>query len=150
MYYIAYGSNLNLDHMARCCPDSEPVGKGTLHGWKLVFNRHADIIETSDPADTVPVLLWRIGKFDWPILDAYEGYPFYYEKREIPTALETGEIVPCVAYVMTEDCKGLHPPTDGYFDIIARGCEQNGFPTNHLRTALAESRASSSENPNDA
>ena len=37
--YFAYGSNLNLDQMARRCPDAEPVGRVRLDGYRLAFRR---------------------------------------------------------------------------------------------------------------
>ena len=61
MYYIAYGSNLNFKLMRSRCPRAKPVfylngiRVNKLFGWKLVFNRYANIINcllyTSDAAD---------------------------------------------------------------------------------------------------
>ena len=65
MHYIAYGSNMNLEQMVYRCPGSTVVGVGTLHGWKLVFNVHADIIPTGDDADMTPVVIWNIAPEDW-------------------------------------------------------------------------------------
>ena len=36
-YYIAYGSNLNLEQMKMRCPTAEVVGVSELKGYKLVF-----------------------------------------------------------------------------------------------------------------
>lgn len=41
--YFAYGSNLNLDQMARRCPDAEPVGRVRLDGYRLAFRRTVDV-----------------------------------------------------------------------------------------------------------
>ena len=35
--YIAYGSNLNLDQMARRCPTSEMISTTFLRNWRLRF-----------------------------------------------------------------------------------------------------------------
>ena len=45
MLYVAYGSNMNLEQMAYRCPNSYVVCNGELHGWKLVFNFHADVVK---------------------------------------------------------------------------------------------------------
>lgn len=141
MYYIAYGSNLNLDQMAFRCPNSQSLCRGILRGWKLIFNVHADIIETGNPEDTVPVLVWLIAKSDWKNLDRYEGYPIYYGKRVVKVELENGdgEQVDCVVYVMAEDRKGVHPPYEDYFNCIEQGCKQNGIDVDYLYDAVEES-----------
>lgn len=139
MFYIAYGSNLNLDQMAFRCPRSVKVCRGVVHGWKLVFKYHADIIETGDPADSVPVLLWKIHDFDWKNLDRYEGFPTYYLKREIPVELEDGSVEKCVAYVMTDRRSRFQQPDPYYFNIIEEGCIQNEIDVDCLYQALDES-----------
>lgn len=139
MYYIAYGSNMNLNQMHYRCPNSSVVGKGKIYGWKLVFNIHADIIPTENEADTLPVVVWEIAPKDWASLDRYEGYPKYYVKQEIETALENGSVEKCVAYVMAPGRKGHKPPYQDYFDVIERGCNQNGIDVEYLYDALSES-----------
>lgn len=144
MYYIAYGSNLNLDQMAFRCPHSQPLCRGILRGWKLVFNVHADIIETGNPEDAVPVLVWLIAKSDWKNLDRYEGYPVYYVKRVVKVELENAGGEPAeaangIVYVMAEDRKGVHPPYQDYFNVIEQGCNQNGIGVDYLYNAVEES-----------
>lgn len=36
-YYIAYGSNLDVDQMLRRCPDAITIGSSTIDGYRLVF-----------------------------------------------------------------------------------------------------------------
>ena len=36
-YYIAYGSNLNLEQMARRCPTAKMIGSTTLKNYRLMF-----------------------------------------------------------------------------------------------------------------
>jgi len=139
MKYIAYGSNMNLEQMAYRCPNSKVVCNGLLYGWKLVFNVHADIIPTENVEDTVPVVVWEIAPEDWKMLDRYEGYPRYYVKEEVETWLENGRVESCIAYVMAKDRKGYEPPYQNYFDIIQRGCQENGIDVNYLYDAVAES-----------
>ena len=82
MYYVSYGSNMNVEQMAYRCPNTKIYGNGKVKGWKLVFNYHADIIETGKESDSVPVVVWELdNKNDEKRLDRYEGYPTYYVKR---------------------------------------------------------------------
>ena len=138
MNYIAYGSNMNLEQMAYRCPGSRVVGKGELHGWKLVFNVHADILPGGEE-DVTPVVVWKIAPEDWRRLDRYEGYPRYYVKEEIETYLESGENETCIAYVMAPSRKGYAPPDDHYFRIIEEGYQEHGLDTTPLHAALDES-----------
>jgi len=73
MIYLAYGSNLHIEHMQQRCPTAEVLGTSTLHGYRLVFNGVATI--EPDPDRSVPVLLWDIKPADEIPLDRYEGYP---------------------------------------------------------------------------
>lgn len=139
--YISYGSNMNLEQMAHRCPNSKIVGNGKVIGWQLVFNVHADIIETKHEEDSVPVVVWDIDDKDWARLDMYEGYPRYYVRKTISVVLDkTGETVEAVVYVMADHCKGICPPDRWYFEGIIVGCEENGIDTDHLHDALSFSR----------
>lgn len=139
MKYIAYGSNMNLEQMAYRCPGSRVVGKGELHGWKLVFNLHAGIIHTGRKEDVTPVIVWEIAPEDWHRLDRYEGFPRYYVKEEVETYLDNGTMETCVAYVMAPGRKGYAPPEDFYFNIIKVGYQEHDIDTLPLYVALDES-----------
>ena len=140
MYYISYGSNMNIDQMAWRCPNTKIYGNGKLKGWKLVFNYHADIIETGNEDDLVPVVVWELeDENDMKSLDCYEGYPNYYTKILIPVTMdETGETIKAMVYVMTESRKGIYPPEVGYFECILDGYQANGIELAPLYAALRE------------
>lgn len=38
-YYIAYGSNLNVEQMKLRCPGAKVYKKALMKGWKLTFRR---------------------------------------------------------------------------------------------------------------
>ena len=61
-YYIAYGSNLNLEQMARRCPTAKVVGSTTLKNYRLMFRggSHTAVATVERSCgDEVPVLIWR-------------------------------------------------------------------------------------------
>ena len=135
--YIAYGSNLSVEQMAFRCPEAKIVGKAILKDWKLVFRTHADI----EPCEgsTVPVLVWEINALDERNLDRYEGYPFYYIKKNLEiTFTDTDEKVSAMVYVMTKGRKASVPPAKHYYDIIAEGYDRFGFDKAVLEKALKE------------
>ena len=55
-FYVAYGSNLNLEQMSYRCPNSKVVGAGMLKGWRLLFNSYATILP--DESAETPVAVW--------------------------------------------------------------------------------------------
>ena len=135
--YLAYGSNLSVDQMAFRCPEAKIVGRAVLKDWKLVFRTHADIEPCN--GSEVPVLIWEIKPDDERNLDRYEGYPFYYIKKNLEvTMTETGENVTAMAYVMTRGRKAAVPPAKHYYDIISEGYERFGFDKAVLEQALRE------------
>jgi len=138
-YYVAYGSNMNLEQMRWRCPLSVPIGKAYLKGYKLVFNIHADIIPTGDDKDVLPVALWDINPSEWGRLDMYEGYPKYYTREKVNVITEDGELVEATVYVMTKERKGIAPPAATYFYGIVQGCEDFGITPNHIMKAVRES-----------
>lgn len=40
--YIAYGSNLNREQMAKRCPDAKVIGSGMLKDYELLFRGYTD------------------------------------------------------------------------------------------------------------
>ena len=132
MYYLAYGSNLNLAQMKRRCPNSKPIATATLPNWELYFNLHADI--RPQKGSSVLVGIWEIADEDWLMLDIYEGYPNYYKKIQIGEY--EGE--PCIAYVMTDMKKDLcncKRPQTSYFKTIEQGYEDFGMDVEELYKA---------------
>jgi gamma-glutamylcyclotransferase len=82
--YFAFGSNLHLDQMAKRCPESRYLGRGTLRGFKWQINTrgYANILES--PPSTVEGLCFLLSKKDEETLDRREGVnmvPSAYEKE---------------------------------------------------------------------
>lgn len=126
MFYVAYGSNMNLEQMKYRCPNSKVLGTGIMRGWKLVFNVHADVRETGNNDDCVPVVIWNVPKSDCAKLDIYEGYPNYYIRKMVDVEGDDGSIIRARVYVMN-GLTGIYPPTEGYFNTCVDGCIDNGI-----------------------
>lgn len=146
MLYVAYGSNMNLEQMKFRCPNSRVVSNGILKGWKLIFNVHADIIQTENENDFVPVVVWDIAEEDWRRLDMYEGFPSYYVKQIVNVILDNGENESAVVYVMDYNKKGVYPPSEDYFGGIYWGYIDNGIDVECLYKALKHSYQNNNKN----
>ncbi len=136
MYYFAYGSNLNREQMQERCPDSEPVAKAKLEGYRLCFNRVADIVE--DEGSLVWGAIYTVSPRDIKNLDRYEGYPNFYDKLDVDVADDQGKVYRAFVYVMTS--KGCREPNDSYYRIIVEGYRDWGLEPAPLQQALKLSR----------
>ena len=120
-YYIAYGSNLNVQQMKFRCPGAKVVGKGPSGSAKPEKYLEFEAEVTAD---------------DEKRLDAYEGYPnFYYKKNMKITLAETGKIINAFVYIMHEERK-LGIPSYAYVRTCVQGYRDFGFDLKHLRLAF--------------
>ena len=142
-YYIAYGSNLNVQQMAWRCPGAKVAGVGTLEDWQLAFRGSKTgsylTIEPKAGSD-VPVGVWEITDQDEQALDRYEGYPNFYYKRVFGIRIqdiETGrkKDVNAMVYIMRED-RPLGQPTLFYVKTCAQGYMDFGFDMKPLIDAV--------------
>ncbi len=132
--YAAYGSNLNLEQMARRCPTARVIGRAVLEDWQLLFYGVATIERNT--GGYVPVLVWEIQPSDEAALDIYEGYPRSYRKETVTVSLN-GRLVQVMVYVMNDG--QLQPPYAGYLQTILSGYKSAGFDVGVLRKAVAKS-----------
>ena len=146
--YLAYGSNMSLQQMYHRCPDAEPIGKGFIKGWRLMFKgsqsgNYATI--EKEEGCTVPVVAWAISELDEERLDRYEGWPSFYVKETVefeyigdrPGRRVKGE---GMVYIMPPDNSTLGLPSQRYFDVLVEGYHRFGLDLNILYEALDYSK----------
>lgn len=146
-YYIAYGSNLNVEQMKYRCPDAKIMGTATLDGWTLLFKgSKTGSYLTVEPKEgsSVPVAVWEVSEKDELHLDRYEGYPNFYYKKELDlsfTGIRSGKVRNrrAFVYIMHED-RPLGQPSDYYFKVCARGYLDFNFDVNRLIQAVYDSQ----------
>ena len=75
MYYLAYGSNLNLKEMKYRCPFSKVVGTLYLSNFKLSFKGEENGFLTIEQkkGSIVPIGIFKINKLFIKNLDKYGG-----------------------------------------------------------------------------
>lgn len=146
MLYAAYGSNLNIEQMAKRCPKAKISGVGYVEGYILTFQgkkscAYCNIIrDNSNLAikSIVPILLWDITPTDEKSLDRYEGYPKFYVKKEISVhRSDNGAVVKATAYVMNGN-PSLGYPSPEYFYTVYKGYYENKIQPEILFRAAAE------------
>ena len=149
-YYIAYGSNLNVQQMRWRCPTAKVAGIATLRDWRLLFRGSGSgaylTIEQELGAET-PVGVWRITDADERALDRYEGFPRFYYKRELEIEMQDikngkRRSVKAMVYIMRED-RPIGIPSTDYLRICGKGYVDFGFDWEPLEDALTYSKAMS-------
>ncbi len=128
-FYLAYGSNLNVEQMNWRCPNAEICGTSVIEDYELVFRRGVLNIEPK-VGSSVPVGVWAIDIYDEAALDIYEGYPRFYRKEYMMVELD-GETISALVYIMN-DGRAISPPSTTYFKTCLRGYRDFGFPTKNL------------------
>jgi gamma-glutamylcyclotransferase (GGCT)/AIG2-like uncharacterized protein YtfP len=122
---FAYGSNLNVEQMAKRCPDAEPLGRMRLANWRLVFRGVADVIQ--EPGAICYGGVWRITPTCEVALDIYEGIGSGLYRKEYIQIKRTpmGE-TEMLIYVMNST--GIMPPSDYYLRVIKQGYRDHRMP----------------------
>ena len=136
IYYLAYGSNLNVAQMAYRCPQAVKVGSTILKGWELEFKTYLTI--KPNPKKEVPLGVWKVNKRDERSLDIYEGYPTFYRKEFIEIELD-GKKVQALVYIMN-NVRGVQPPSSIYWNTCIQGYKDFGFNSKYLVEALGNSQ----------
>ena len=133
-YYVAYGSNLNLENMAYRCPTAKIVGKGMIRDYRLAFRGTATILKKKGAA--VPVAVWEIDENCEKALDRYEGWPNFYRKEDIEVEMYDGKKITGMVYIMNHG--RIDVPIYFYFETIQTGYEEIGLDMKYLDEAIDE------------
>ena len=132
MKYFAYGMNTNTAQMAARCPDAKPLGCAVLYGHEFRYARHADIIV--NPEFNTHGVLWEITPECELSLDALEGFPTYYLKKQV-RVFHNGSPVECMTYYMTNDYVD-ELPSDGYLEMLYQGYSEYNVNTDQIKESL--------------
>src|SRR4029077_20427371 len=96
MHYFAYGSNINIEQMARRCAGARLVGRASLSGYTLTFGAFskgwnagvADVVPLA--GSTVWGLLFSVTGDEIAELDRYEGHPHQYTRTSVTVLSPAG------------------------------------------------------------
>lgn len=144
-YYLAYGSNLDVRQMRWRCPTAKVIGTGTIPGYELLYKGSqtgAYLTIEMKEGGSVPVAVWEVTADDEKRLDAYEGCPTFYYKKEVrlPVKLASGKTKKLTAfvYIMHEE-RSLGIPSLAYIRTCEEGYRNFGFDTKFLDAAYETS-----------
>ncbi len=154
-YYIAYGSNLNINQMKRRCPTARVIGTGFIEDYELLFKGSKTggylTIEKAE-GKSLPVAIWKVTEIDEQALDRYEGYPTFYYKADVEIdikGIKTGKEYrkKAFVYIMHED-RDVGMPSKYYVMTCLEGYKTFGFSPKYLEDAIKKSMEVNNENNN--
>jgi gamma-glutamylcyclotransferase len=131
---------MDRDQMRERCPGAELIGKASLKGFRLIFDKLspcwnfgvADIIEDSE--SRVWGLLYRVTEKDLDELDIYEGYPDFYRRFKVMVEDESVQKHEAETYKVVKR-EQRTPPSRGYLKILKKVAKRYKFPE-HYRSFL--------------
>jgi gamma-glutamylcyclotransferase (GGCT)/AIG2-like uncharacterized protein YtfP len=134
-FYLAYGMNTNLTEMRKRCPSAKSLGKVKLENHKLAFKTFCDI--TPATGESMECVLWSITDNCERALDALEGYPEFYKKKEV-SIKHNNQTIRAMIYYMSGFYDRPGMPSDSYLKTVAQGYIQHGIDLIPVFKALDE------------
>lgn len=143
-YYFAYGSNMNPARMLERKMSFHKAEAGTLHGYRLAFNKKSTRHVGMAVANVMPVANCRVEgvvyhlKDDHEILkmDAFEGFPIRYDRCSLPVKVAEQDEVNAWVYIaepayvddalkparwyMDHLLAGKHYLSEGYYEDLLK------------------------------
>lgn len=146
-YYIAYGSNLNVNQMKKRCPSARIIGISNIQNYELLFKgSKTGYYLTIEPkvGESVPVAVWETTVEDEKALDCYEGFPVFYDKTEMTLPvkeIQTGKVKNRKGYVyIMNQNRPCGIPDPYYVNTCMEGYLYFGFDTKILKKAIEKSK----------
>lgn len=129
--YIAYGSNMDICRMMKRTKTSLYYGVGYIEGYRLTFQKsntgyYANVIESKNLKDYVPVVFYQISELDEELLDYYEGYPLCYKKKMITAHTSDGKKLEGLIYTLPRK-RQFGVPDGKYINLITNAYIALGF-----------------------
>ena len=138
-YYLAYGSNLNVDQMSIRCPGAKRIGSLYLSGYKLVFRGVADF--EKDTNSKLALGLWEISKNHEKTLDRYEGVNSGLYKKILWLIEFKNVQYKALIYKMNSDSIGS--PYESYKETIIDGFDDFKLNKKYLEESLKHAKINS-------
>lgn len=130
--YFAYGSNMDENQMANRCSTAKLIGKARLNSYKFIINARgvASIIKSDN--SFVEGILWSVFPKDEEALDQYEGISsnYYHKAKIVAKMLPTGEEVPAIVYIASNNTFG--EPRPGYLEKIISAANKFKFDQEYI------------------
>src|SRR5271165_4717350 len=124
--YFAYGSNMDVEAMARRCPRSKLVGLARLECHRLAVMREGWLTAVRAPRSAVHGLLWDLALGDVPALDRYEGLAKGVYAKAVQPVVAAGGAKRALVYFGANAGPGMAKPD--YLAAVLSAARACGLP----------------------
>ncbi len=124
--YFAYGSNMDVEAMARRCPRSRPIGLARLERHRLAVMREGWLTAVRAPRSAVHGLLWELALSDVPALDRYEGLAKGVYAKAVQPVVAAGGAKRALVYFGANAGPGMAKPD--YLAAVLSAARACGLP----------------------
>jgi gamma-glutamylcyclotransferase len=138
--YFAYASNMNFTQMKRWCPASRFLKAAFLEGHRFVYDGYSvtwdGAVGNILRADSEHVwgALFEITEKDRLSLDAFEGYPRTYDRKEVEVEDAEGNIYRAMTYARAGRAAGK--PHPDYERVVLDGAKDCHLPEVYVEKSL--------------
>lgn len=140
MLYFAYASNMNFVQMKRWCPASRFLKAVFLEGHRFVYDGYSvtwdGAVGNMVGSDTERVwgALYEITEKDRLALDAFEGYPRTYDRKEVDVKDVDGGVHRAMTYARAGRAVGK--PHPDYERVVLDGAKDCRLPEDYVEKSL--------------
>jgi len=140
--YFAYGSNMDVEQMARRCPAARLVGAAVTDGFRFAIDRRWVAALETRVGSQAYGLLWRVTPACLTALDEWEGVARgCYRRaaitcRQWPEAQEEACAVEALTYLSCWEGKPSHRK-EGYLERILAAAARAGLPPDYVEAQIA-------------
>lgn len=150
-YFIAYGTNIKSDELAKSFPEAKIISYGYVKNYALEFvgyNGRAIAVAVKKRGERLPVAIWDFPKEMRHTLTNFEAFPYLYQRKTVTAHVGKmrlrGEI-----YVTKQKLNYGKPSTE-YLNTLKEAYAEAGFNPQLIDIALSrQPDASEQLNPEE-
>ncbi len=134
MYYFAYGSNMNLEHMRRLCGwDFRLHDIAILEDFDLDADGRGYINIRPQAGKKVWGVVFEVGEKSIQALDDFEGVPDVFERKEVEILTDSGEKLASWVYLEKPEFFGGREVNENYIRRVIAGAKENRLPEDWIK-----------------
>ena len=138
-YFIAYGTNIKADELAKSFPEAKILSYGYVKNYTVQFvgyDGHAIVTAVKKRGEKMPVAIWDFPKNMRYTLSNFEQFPYLYERKSVTA--HVGKMKMRGEIYVTKQKLRYGKPSEKYLQTLKNAYVEAGFDPQILDDALAK------------